>query len=252
MIWFIDGMYASPENAGYNLNNSGFLHGYGVFTTLLYSNSCRIPFYYHLERLRNACKKFNLLFPEIDYRMIMRKLLEYNKVNLLRIRIILQKSEDRTTKVIVTADNFSPQKKRFKLVSCSEPRHCSVLNKYKTTNYMLPMYYKQVAMENGFDEMLFHDCEGNVLETCFANVFFVRNRHIYTPPVTNEILAGTARRTILEKGEIEGFQVTEANISMKEIGDFESVFLTNAVHGVMQVDSIDNIKYTPISFTVKL
>ncbi len=247
MIWYINGVYREPVNVELNINNSGFLHGYGVFTTFLFTRNNAYNLKMHTDRLKDACKRFNIHYPEFEFSHILNKLADMNNMDRLRIRILLRKALDSTT-VIITADEFQAVNRSFRLVTCKEPRHANPLNKYKTTNYMLPLYYKQQALDKGFDDMLFYDIEGNILETCFANIFLVRNRHIYTPASTLELLPGITRRLILERKVIDNYKILEAQISLNKLAEYESVFLTNAVHGIIKVESIDDIIYKPCDF----
>src|ERR1700680_3179318 len=57
---------------------------------------------------------------------------------------------------------------------------------------------KTEAVTNGFDEAIMLNSEGHVAEGSAQNIFVVRNGTIMTPPVSDGILEGITRRTIID------------------------------------------------------
>jgi branched-chain amino acid aminotransferase len=84
--------------------------------------------------------------------------------------------------------------------------------------YVNSAFAKSDAQRAGFDEAIVLTAEGHVSETSAANVFIVRNGVAITPPITENVLEGITRRTLLELLPKElGVPVVERPIDRTEI-----------------------------------
>lgn len=103
---------------------------------------------------------------------------------------------------------------------------------------------KTDANRAGFDEALVLTSEGHISEGSAMNVFMVRNGTLYTPPLTDNILEGVTRRSVIEVAQKElGIEVVERSIDRTEILIADEVFLTGSAAQVVAVTKID---YRPI------
>lgn len=103
---------------------------------------------------------------------------------------------------------------------------------------------KTDANRAGFDEALVLTSEGHVSEGSAMNVFMIRNGVLYTPPLTDNILEGITRRSLIEVAQKElGLEVVERSIDRTEILIADEVFLTGSAAQVVAVTKID---YRPI------
>ena len=66
-----------------------------------------------------------------------------------------------------------------------------------TGAYVNSAFAKSEAVLNGFDEAIMLDMNGHVSEGSAENLFMLRNGVVYTPPVTENILEGITRLTIM-------------------------------------------------------
>lgn len=109
----------------------------------------------------------------------------------------------------------------------------SPLTYHKTLNYGDCLLEKRLAHSRGIDEPIFRNTKGAVAEGATTNVFFVKDRKIYTPPVSSGILPGILRAHLCERN-----QVQEVELDPRELAQFEEMFLTNSLLGVMPVASL--------------
>ncbi len=100
---------------------------------------------------------------------------------------------------------------------------------------------KTDAMRSGFDEALVLTQEGHVSEGSAMNIFMVRNGEVITPPVTDNILEGITRRSIIEilKNEL-GITVIERPIDRTEVYICEEFFITGTAAQVTAVTRVDH------------
>ena len=100
---------------------------------------------------------------------------------------------------------------------------------------------KTDANRAGFDEALVLDQNGHVSEGSAMNIFMVRDGVLVTPPVTDNILEGITRRSIIELARTElGIQVVERSIDRTEVFIAEEMFMTGTAAQVVSVTRIDH------------
>jgi len=103
---------------------------------------------------------------------------------------------------------------------------------------------KTDAARAGFDEALVLNQEGHLTEGSAMNLFMVRDGFLVTPPVTDNILEGITRRSVMELAKNElGLTVVERPIDRTEVYICEELFLTGTAAQVTVVTKVD---YRPI------
>ncbi len=103
---------------------------------------------------------------------------------------------------------------------------------------------KTDAVQAGFDEALVLDVNGHVSEGSAMNIFMVRDGVLITPPVTDNILEGITRRSLIELARTElDLPVVERSIDRTEVYIAEEMFMTGTA---AEVTAITKIDYRPI------
>lgn len=100
---------------------------------------------------------------------------------------------------------------------------------------------KTDANRAGFDEALVLDQKGHVSEGSAMNIFMVRDGVLITPPITDNILEGITRRSIIELANNElGLKVVERSIDRTEVYVADEMFMTGTAAQVVAVTRIDH------------
>ena len=100
---------------------------------------------------------------------------------------------------------------------------------------------KTDANRAGFDEALVLDNNGHISEGSAMNIFMVRDGVLVTPPVTDNILEGITRKSVIELARKElGLDVVERSIDRTEVFIAEELFLTGTAAQVTAVTKIDH------------
>jgi len=106
--------------------------------------------------------------------------------------------------------------------------------------YVNSALIKTDAALSGFDEGLVLTQEGHVSEASAMNVFMVRDGRLITPPVTENILEGITRRSIMELARKElGVEVVERPIDRTEVFVCDEFFLAGTAAQVTAVTQVD-------------
>ncbi len=109
-----------------------------------------------------------------------------------------------------------------------------------TGTYINSAFIKTDAARAGFDEALVLNADGHLSEGSAMNFFMMRDGVLLTPPVTDNILEGITRRTIMELAEKElGIRVVERSIDRTEVYLADEIFLTGTAAQVTAVTRVD-------------
>ena len=107
--------------------------------------------------------------------------------------------------------------------------------------YANSAFIKSDALRAGFDEALVLTNEGHVSEGSAMNIFMVRDGIVITPPVTENILEGITRRTVLELVSRElNLTVLERPIDRTEIYICDEFFMTGTAAQITAVTQVDH------------
>ncbi len=100
---------------------------------------------------------------------------------------------------------------------------------------------KTDAIQAGFDEALVLDQNGHLSEGSAMNIFMVREGAVITPPVTDNILEGITRKSVMEilHKEME-LPVVERSIDRTEVYVADEFFMTGTAAQIMAVTRVDH------------
>lgn len=117
--------------------------------------------------------------------------------------------------------------------------------------YMICTLSKMAAEREGYADAMMLDWRGYVAEATGANVFFVRDGALHTPPV-DAILDGITRRTVIELAQARGVEVIVRHIRPEELPTFSECFLTGTAAEVTPVAEIGEHRFTPGALSLEL
>jgi branched-chain amino acid aminotransferase len=96
------------------------------------------------------------------------------------------------------------------------------------------------ARRNGFDEAIFLTESGHVAEGATCNIFMYRHGKLVTPPVTDNILEGITRASIMELAASEmQLEVVERSIDRSELYMADEVFFTGTAVELAPIVEVD-------------
>jgi branched-chain amino acid aminotransferase len=107
--------------------------------------------------------------------------------------------------------------------------------------YVNSALIKTDAVRAGFDEALVLNQNGHISEGSAMNIFMLRNGVVYTPPVTDNILEGITRKTVMELAQQElGLQIVERSIDRTELFICDELFMTGSAAQVVAITKVDH------------
>jgi branched-chain amino acid aminotransferase len=264
-IW-MDGKFVDWKKANVHVLTHGLHYGLAIFEGMRCYSTPDGPAVFrmkdHYQRFRNGCKsyKFSCKYPVGKLCETTRKLIKLNKLKECYIRPITFTGYDRIGLDMTGVPfNFAicaiPFGKYFgekadKGISCgiSSWRRMkgSILSPHvkASANYLNSVIAKKEAIDEGYDEAIMLIDNGHVSEGTGENLFIVKDGVLQTPPLSDGILAGITRDSIIHIARELGIPVQERSMLRDELYTADEVFLCGTAAEVTPVIKIDHI---PIS-----
>jgi branched-chain amino acid aminotransferase len=129
------------------------------------------------------------------------------------------------------------------MVSSWRKHHSSQIptNIKATGAYINSMLAGEEARSNGYVEALVLNKEGDVAEGPGENIFMVNDGEIFTPGLSESILDGITRQTVIELAEELGYEVhDEASISRGQLYTADELFFTGTAAEVTPIRTVDD------------
>ena len=180
----------------------------------------------HIDRLRNAGRYFAYPFnPENLLQRIDAECQACHVEKDYRLRISISKSGD----IDLCCQELTPLSPAFcQAQLCLQERSLQTPFTYFKTTYRPHL---TVAKQ----EKIYHNENGELLETSIGNLILQIAGKLYTPPVNLGILPGIYRQHLLEKGKVE-----EKVLTLEELAQAEAIYGCNAVRGLYKLSLKDN------------
>ncbi|MBF0451980.1 MAG: aminotransferase class IV [Candidatus Magnetomorum sp.] len=237
-LWNNHSLIQSPEQTFL----SDIFQGKGIFETILVTDkTCFFLWDEHIQRLNKGIQ-FLGKQTGIDFKALHHALTELfhceNLKDFFRLNIVYLPEKDT---VIVRVFPFLFPKKPARLyLDTHYYRGNSPHYQYKTLSRMENLYFQQVAQTNHCDDFLMIDTHQQVLETCLANIFFVREDGVFETPVAQNmpLLNGILRSFLINAQKDLDIQCLEKNISINHISKYSQAFITNGLRLVQPVSRI--------------
>lgn len=216
--------------------DSGFSFGIGVFETMSVYNGRCVMLDRHMARLFHGLEVLGIQ-STIDRESVEEHVSDGNlDGRVLKVEV--------SEKNVIFSDRINPYDENmysrgFAMnISTVRRNETSPLTYIKSLGYGDSILEKRRSRKDGFDEPLFLNSHGEVCEGATSNIFFSRNRKLFTPDVGCGLLPGTVRSFILDD-----FGAEECRISVDDLDSFDGCFVSNSVIGIMPVRSIGDITF---------
>ncbi len=238
------------EEAHIPVSDRGLLYGQGVFTTIRVYNNYPFMLDRHIKRLKQGCSFLKIKIPSIrKIKYGIKKLIQYYNISSMRIRITITAGNKYPSpyskgpfegRTVLSCSGLGPTGLVSLFTSSFKRNPSDPLSGIKSLNYLPSILSKIEAIENKKDEGLLLDTEGYVSETSFANIFWIKNKTLFTPSEECGILSGITRLIVINIGKNMGLKIKTGRFKKKALLNSSSAFITNSVREITQVLSLDN------------
>ncbi len=232
------------------------LYGKGVFTTLAVYHKKPFLWEKHWRRIIENAEKTGVDLSDFNEKFVKKslfELIEKNNISNARVRLtffdtsesLIWKNEStaKTTFLIQTAD-FRPVSENLRLtVSPFQINSKSPLTNIKSCNYLENILALEDAEAKGFDEAIRLNERGEIASACMANIFWIKDKTLFTPDLETGCLAGTTREFLTESAKEHGFGIYFVKQNLNDLLNADEIFLTSAGLNITAVEKIDKISF---------
>lgn len=262
MIININGHLSEAGPAALPHDNRAFRYGTGLFETILCVNGQLQLADYHWERLFAGMKQLHfqapaLFTPSLLEREVSRTIQRNRPGRLCRVRLQVWPGNgglyDEPGPLGYIIECFPLQEEAIRLndnglvVGLLKGAHksCDALSGLKSCNALIYSYAARQARENHWNDALIPNEHGRIAESTIANIFWVKDARIYTPPLTEGCVNGVMRRHISQSPALRDYPVEERYLTRESLLDADEIFLTNAIRKIKWVRDFEGKKYKP-------
>ncbi len=253
----LNGSVILESDAPFSSADDSFRLRYGLYESYLFQNGQLEFANLHWERLLHGMQVLGFAVPddfsETYFTRQIEELTVKNKLSeLARIRLQVFTDDDRPPFLpqcfiecsalqpgmtewiengikVAVLENF---RKEISAVSNSKISH---------NKHFLPA--RKAMEDQQLDDVLLLNDKGNVIESAMANLFWVKDGMVFTPPLSEGCLAGTFRLVIIDLIKELSLPFEEKMMSLEDLKTADEVFLTNGIRKIRWVREIDGHFY---------
>ena len=252
----LNGRLVDAATARIDPADRGLLLADGLFETLRAYGGKPFALEAHLSRLAQGAAALGIPTPAVaDLTEAVAETLAANKLPEASLRITLTRGsgprgllppDNPTPTVLVSASpaGAPPSAWRARIVPVRRNEH-SPLSRLKTLAYLDNVLALRQAAATGADEALMLNTAGRLASGSRSNLFLVLSGVLVTPPESEGVLPGIARRTVLALAAEAGIATREAPLSAEDLELAAEAFVSNSVVEVVPLVVVDDNTLPP-------
>ena len=242
---FLNGDYLDENEAKISIFDRGVLFADSVYEVTAFIENKLIDFKAHLERLERSLNEINIEY-NLDYDEFLeihKNLIKFNNLEDTEGLIYFQISRGNIDRDFLIKDqkikpnvfSFTQKKSLTNDPKIEKGLHIISLEDLrwkrrdiKTTQLLYPSIAKTKAIRMGADDAWLLDENGEVTEGTSNNAYIISNDTVITRQLSNDILHGITRRTILQVSSDLKLKVEERPFDIEEAKNSQEAFITSA------------------------
>lgn len=253
MIAWHNDTFLSENEKQFSVQERLLRYGDGFFESMIAENACPLWVLEHYSRIVASAEILKLQLPKSftqDYlTQILRELLQKNGLQNARFRAVIYRKgaglynpQTNEAGIFITCSENAPTNNLpviEKMTVYTENRKAAGnLANIKSCNSLLFVMASLFAKENDAQEAVILSSDNTVCEAVSANIFIVKNGKIKTPSLQVGCVAGVMRPLL-----IHALKAEETVITLDDLYEAETVFLSNISKGIQAVQAIDEKIY---------
>ncbi|OHX66136.1 aminotransferase class IV [Flammeovirga pacifica] len=240
------------------ITDRGFQFGDGLFETMITKDGNIRFLRDHLDRISKGLKELqiNVLDDLLTVDFINDQFKILKKKNGIekesRVKLIVWRSGgglytplSKMGHVALLVQDYQPKKEihnlkvDFATTVQVAPNPVSSCKTLSSLTYTLAGLEKQ---KRKLDDLILISQEGYLAETISGNLFWIKNKVIFTPKISVGCVSGISRKNIIADLESKGYKVKRVFARKADLVDADAVLTTN-VTGVSMITQIENQNY---------
>jgi branched-chain amino acid aminotransferase len=250
---YLNGSILPAAQARIDPFDRGFSLGDGLFETLRAYDGRPFRLADHLERMSAAAAALEIPLP-VDMPAVAEAVTELLGANGHRagdasIRVTLSRGigprglappEDSRPTLLIATAGYAPLPEMCSAVTVDIRRNeGSPLSRIKSLGALDNVLAAGAAVKAGADEAILANNIGSIACGARANLFAVIDGRLITPPTSDGVLPGIARRVLLEIAGARRLPFAEASLRPADLLQAEEILLTNSLFEVRSIGRLD-------------
>lgn len=226
----------------------------GIYEVLRIKDGKPVFLEEHIRRFFNSAKfeQFPLELTEKQIRNRIRALIENNKAKQGNIRFQLTMHPAKGAVFLAwIIPYFYPSTSDIENGAIIKTLRAARENpQSKRINLPVRQTAEKIIKKEGIAEVLMINDKGLVTECSRSNIFFIKNKNLFTPSLSL-VLNGITRSMIISLAKENGIRTHEEDIRFDEAAYFDSCFLSSTSKNILPVRQIDKINYSVNNAVIK-
>jgi branched-chain amino acid aminotransferase len=257
----LNGKIIRSDQPVVHANNRGFRYGDGIFETIRVKEGHIILADYHFDRLFSGIESLQfelpLNFTKDRLALQIEELCKKNhEQRSARVRLMVYRSDDGLSQ---SHEDFPDYIIQSSSIASVNPvideqglqlavyphgkKAIDLFSNLKSNNYLLPVMAGKYAKSHQCGDCLILNSKENICESTMANIFCVKNKKIYTPPLSEGCVAGVTRRYLIEQMTKGNYPQEETAMDIEFLKNSDEIFLSNAIQGIRWVSHFRDRKF---------
>lgn len=232
---------------------------FGLIETIKVVNGRLVFKNLHVKRLFNSLKVINVDESEYKVEDRLLRLLKYECIDHglknFRLRIEVQKNRAHEYMPEISAlkwnctlrplENIKYTLNEIGLKITILPKHKKSIDLFSNLKHTERAIYDAAihyARQNDFDDAVVLNENDHAADASIYNIFIVKDKKIYTPPLSDGPVAGVLRELLLSR--LPDISIIEQSISIHDLYKADEIFLTNALRGIRWVEYLDEKRFS--------
>lgn len=235
----------------FNTGNRSFKYGDGIFETIKVVDNKMLFWDEHYNRLKQGIKLLKIdkdRFDKKTWKQEIDQLIYKNHYKFAKLRLTVYRESPGLYTPMANNLGFVIEGVRYDRKDFTyKPEGISLgvyqdmgkaidlLSNCKTTSalvYVMASIYKK---EQGLGDMVVLNSLGNVCETSNANIFYIKDKNIFTPALNQGCVEGVFRSQVLKYCRDQEINVEEKEVTVQELQNADEIFVTNVISGVQGI-----------------
>ena len=249
---YVNGDFVAKKDATISIFDRGFIFGDGVYEVVPVIDGAMVDRAYFLQRLERSLGELRIDWPcsTAEVLRVMNALIERNEIK--EGMVYLQVTRGIADREFGFPEQAKPSMVAFAttldlidnpaatngIAVMTTPDLRWKRRDIKSVNLLGQVLAKQDAAQRGGKEGWMIE-DGYITEGVSSSAYIVKGGAIITRPLSNEILPGIRRRTLLELCQAEGINLEQRLFTLEEALDADEAFISSATTIVHPVISID-------------
>lgn len=258
ILWSnINGQLIPTTETTFKSSNEAVRGSYGLYETMLLRNNQILHQELHWKRFWAGLNLLKFTIPkQLNETFFEQQIIElatknnHSELGRIRLQVLAKngippfEAQYYIETQALDSEIFANQKQGLKLeVLNNFTKPTQPESNFKISHSLHYPLAKAAIQAQNIDDVLLQNDAGNIIESAIANLFWIKENKIFTPPISDACLAGTMRSFLIKKMAEHQIAIIEKSVSLEVLLTADELFLCNSIRGIRWVASLCGTRF---------